>query len=116
MLLSLIVFLPLVSALILACFPRVSWIRPAALALSLGQFAMSLMLLFRFDPSTPALQLVEFNPWVPALGVSYFLGIDGISFWLVLLTTFLLPIVVLGSWTAIEKKIKNKYIEKIIKI
>lgn len=106
MLLSLTVFLPLLSALILAVMPKSNWIRPAALVLATVQFIVSLALLHYYDPSTPALQLVEFKPWVPALGVSYFLGIDGISLWLVLLTTFLLPIIILGSWTAIEKKPK----------
>ncbi len=106
MLLSLIVFVPLISAVVLSLIPKENWIRPAAMILALAQFVMSLSLFFRYDGTTPALQLVEFVPWVPALGVSYFLGIDGISFWLVLLTTFLLPVVVLGSWTAISKKPK----------
>ncbi|CAN5381164.1 NADH-quinone oxidoreductase subunit M [soil metagenome] len=106
MLLSLIVFLPLFSALIVAFVPKENWIRPVSMILATAQFLFSLSLLMRFDPSTPALQLTEFIPWVPALGVSYFLGVDGISLWLVLLTTFLLPIIVLGSWNAIAKKSK----------
>jgi NADH-quinone oxidoreductase subunit M len=106
MLLSLIVFLPLLSAFIVAFVPKESWIRPVSMVLACSQFLLSLSLLLRFDPATPALQMVEFVPWVPALGVSYFLGIDGISLWLVLLTTFLLPVVILGSWTAVEKKPK----------
>ncbi len=104
MLLSLIVFLPLLFALCLAVLPKESWVRPAAFGFALIQFCVSLALFKVFDPATPAVQLAEFFPWVPALGISYLLGIDGISFWLVLLTTFLLPIVVLGSWTSIEKK------------
>lgn len=110
MLLSLIVFVPLVSALIIALIPRVSWIRPAAMVLASAQFIMSLSLFFRFDSTTPALQLVEQVPWIPALGISYFVGLDGISFWLVMLTTFLLPVVILGSWTAIDKKPKAFHI------
>lgn len=104
MLLSLIVFLPLLFALVLAILPKESWVRPAAFGFALIQFAVSLLLFKGFDPATPAVQMAEFFPWVPALGISYLLGIDGISFWLVLLTTFLLPVVVLGSWTAIDKK------------
>ena len=110
MLLSLIVFMPLVSAILISLLPKENWIRPTALFLGLAQFVVSLVLFAQYDPSTPALQLVEFVPWVPALGVSYFLGIDGISFWLVLLTTFLLPVVILGSWTAIDKKPKGFHI------
>ncbi len=104
--LSLIVFLPLVAALLIALVPRESWIRPAAFILAAAQFLFSLGLLFRYDPATPALQLVEFVPWVPALGISYFMGIDGISLWLVMLTTFLLPVVIVGSWNAISKRSK----------
>lgn len=104
--LSLIVFLPLVAALLVALVPRESFIRPVAFVLAAAQFIFSLGLLMRYDPATPALQLVEFVPWVPALGISYFMGVDGISLWLVLLTTFLLPVVIAGSWDAISKRSK----------
>lgn len=110
MLLSTIVFLPLIFALVIALVPKQNWIRPVAFALALVQFAVSLSLFSSFDPSTAAVQHAELHPWVPTLGISYFLGIDGISFWLVLLTTFLLPVVVLGSWTAIEKNPKSFHV------
>src|SRR5690606_29641578 len=86
--------------------PRISWVRPVALLLALFEFGLSLSILKFFDKGTPSLQLVEMLPWVPDLGITYFLGIDGISLWLVLLTTFLTPIVILGSWTSIDKGIK----------
>lgn len=110
MLLSALVFLPLLFALILALLPNEKWIRPLSLIFSVGQFLLSLMLLLEYDPSTPALQLVERYSWIPRFGITYFLGIDGISLWLVLLTTFMSPIVILGSWTAIEKHIKGFHI------
>ena len=105
--LSAITLLPLAFAILIWMTPKESWIRPVALLLALFEFGLSLSILGLFDKSTPALQLVEIFPWVPELGISYFLGIDGISLWLVLLTTFLTPIVVLGSWTSIDKSLKG---------
>lgn len=107
MLLSLITLLPLLFALVICALPKTSWIRPVALVLALVEFAISLVLLGRFNRSTPAVQLTESIPWIPEFGINYFLGIDGLSLWLVILTTFLTPIVILGSWTAIDRKIKG---------
>jgi len=105
MLLSLLIFLPLLFAAIVAVLPSDRWVRPVSLVLSVSHFALSCLLFWRFDPSRADLQLVERIPWVPTFGVNYFVGIDGISFWLVLLSTFLTPFVILGSWTAIEKRV-----------
>jgi NADH-quinone oxidoreductase subunit M len=107
MLLSLITMLPLVFALLICAVPRANWIRPLALAFAIAEFIVSLRLLQVFDKSIPALQLVENIPWVPEFGIHYFLGIDGLSLWLVILTTFLTPIVILGSWTAIDNRLKG---------
>jgi NADH-quinone oxidoreductase subunit M len=107
MLLSLITMLPLVFALAICAVPRANWIRPIALVLAIVEFVVSLCLLQVFDKTIPALQLVENIPWVPEFGIHYFLGIDGLSLWLVLLTTFLTPIVILGSWTSIDKRVKG---------
>jgi NADH-quinone oxidoreductase subunit M len=109
MLLSLLIFLPLVFALVVAILPE-RWIRPASLAMSFFHFFLSCALFYRFDGSRSALQLVEKSPWIPTFGINYFVGIDGISFWLVMLTTFLTPLVVLGSWTAIEKSVRAFHI------
>lgn len=110
MLLSLLVFLPLMFALIVAVIPNEKWIRPTSLVLSLLYFLLSCVLFYRFDPSKASLQLVERSSWVPTFGISYFLGIDGISFWLVILSTFLTPLVILGSWTAITQKVRAFHI------
>ena len=109
MLLSLLIFIPLACALIVAIVPK-DWIRPTALVLSLLHFLLSLVLFYRFDPTRPTVQLVEKVPWLPTFGVNYLVGIDGISFWLVLLSTFLTPLVVLGSWTAISEKVRAFHI------
>lgn len=82
-------------------------IRVASLVFSLIVFAVSVVLVARFDRSTAALQFAERLPWVPELGISYFLGLDGISLWLVVLTTFLTPVIILGSWESISTKVKG---------
>src|SRR4051812_13074458 len=105
MLLSLITFLPLVFALCLLVLPgsQEKLIRIFSLIFSLGVFGVSIFMLTKFH-KTAELQFVERVPWVPELGISYFLGIDGISLWLVILTTFLTPVIILGSWSAISTK------------
>lgn len=107
MLLSAVVFLPILFAIILAFWPKENTIRPLALGFSIIEFILSLAILSRFNSGTADLQLVEQYPWIEQFGISYFLGIDGISLWLVMLTTFLTPIIILGSWTSIDKRIKG---------
>ncbi|MES2854426.1 MAG: NADH-quinone oxidoreductase subunit M [Bdellovibrionota bacterium] len=107
MLLSAITFLPLVFAILVMLTPRDRWVRPLALVLSLVELVLSLVMLSRFDKTTPALQMGENFAWVPDLGINYSMAVDGISLWLVILTTVLMPIVVLGSWNSIEKQIKG---------
>jgi len=104
--LTLLIFSPLVFASIVALMPTDRSVRLAALGLSSVHFLMSCVLFKHFDVTTPALQMVEKKPWLPDFGISYFIAIDGISFWLVLLTTFLAPIVVLASWTSISERVK----------
>ncbi len=106
--LSTITFLPLLGALVLLLMPRRSEgaIRGWTLAVTLVTFVISLALWVRFDPSVGGMQFVERTTWVESLGISYYVGIDGISLWLVLLTTFLSVICVLSSWT-IEKQVKE---------
>lgn len=110
MLLSALIFLPLLFALIIWFTPQVRWIRPLALTLSLLEFVFSLALLVRFDASSPALQLVEQYPWVKSLGISYFVGVDGISIWLILLTTLLTPLTILGSWSGINDRVRGFHV------
>ncbi|MCB0369081.1 MAG: NADH-quinone oxidoreductase subunit M, partial [Bdellovibrionales bacterium] len=107
MLLSTVVFLPVIFALIVLVWPQTKTARHVAFALSLVEFFISLMILQNFDSSTAQLQMVEKHNWIERFGIQYFLGIDGISLWLVLLTTFLTPIIILGSWKSIENKIKG---------
>lgn len=106
MILSTLIFLPVIFALAVLVTPT-KMVRAVSLGLGLAHFVLSLILFKSFDPTSAAVQLSERFAWVPSMGISYFVGLDGISFWLVLLTTFLTPIVVLASWTSIHDKIKG---------
>src|SRR4051794_39338125 len=101
-LLTITVFLPLAWALIGLLIPagkeRAGMLKGWTLLGSLVTFAVSILLYTRFDGQGPEFQLGEMAPWIPGLGISYNVGIDGVSLWLMLLTTFLMPIVVLGSF------------------
>ncbi len=110
MILSAIVFLPIVFALVLTFWPKENSIRPLALGFSLIEFLLSLGMLQRFDPNSAALQMVEKSMWIPRFGIQYYLGIDGISVWLVVLTTFLTPIIILASWSSITTRIKGFHV------
>lgn len=114
MLLSAIVFLPLLFALIIALWPKTNSIRPLAFGFSIIEFILSLSILQRFDASSAALQLVEKHVWVERFGISYFMGIDGLSLWLVIMTTFLMPIIILASWTSIDKRVKGFHVSLFI--
>ena len=107
MLLSTVVLLPLVFALVCALWPKENSVRPLALGFALIEFVVSLVILQRFDSTTANLQMVEKFNWIERFGITYFLGIDGISLWLVLLTTFLTPIIILASWKSIDQRVRG---------
>jgi NADH-quinone oxidoreductase subunit M len=110
MTLSLVVFLPAVGALVIALLPRGErdeMVKRAALAVALLTFLVSLPLYAGFDARVADYQFTERRPWMPTLGISYHVGVDGISLLLVLLTTFLMPLTLLASWHSIEKRWKE---------
>ncbi len=109
MILSLVTFLPVLGAVLLCAIPRAreSSVKATALVTTIVTFAVSLPLFLRFDLSVVDYQFVEQRAWMPSFGVSYHLGIDGISLLLVMLTTFLMPLVLLSSWHAIEARWKE---------
>ncbi|WP_424971530.1 NADH-quinone oxidoreductase subunit M [Dinoroseobacter sp. S76] len=109
-LLSIITFIPAVAALILAVFLRgndeaaqrnAKWL---ALIATSATFVLSLFLLAGFDPQNTGFQFVEERPWV--LGLTYKMGVDGISILFVMLTTFLMPITIASCWT-VETRVKE---------
>src|ERR1700730_8932960 len=116
--LSTILFKALVGGLVLLFVPKdnkdaIRWI---ANIFALGGFLISIPLVpmfweKRFD-ATPAFKFIEGadGNWIPTIGAGYFIGIDGISFLLIMLTTLLGWISILSSWTAIENRVKEYYI------
>jgi NADH-quinone oxidoreductase subunit M len=107
-LLPLLTFFPLLAMLVLALVPasRTAWVKGTALLLALGEFALSIPLWTGFDRATAgAWQFVVQAPWMPRLGIGFHMGVDGISLLLVLLTTFLLPVIVLAAFS-VEKSLK----------
>ncbi|MEJ1991998.1 MAG: NADH-quinone oxidoreductase subunit M [Maritimibacter sp.] len=116
-LLSIVTFLPLVAAAILALFLRgddeaadrnAKWL---ALAASTATFLISLAILFKFDPSDTGFQMVEQRAWIA--GLNYKLGVDGISVLFVLLTTALMPITIAATWT-VKTRVKEYMIAFLI--
>jgi len=109
--LTILTFFPLVGVLALLFLPsdNKSLIRWTALGASLLTFGLSLWALTKFTASNPDLQLVAKYDWITVAGwnIQYHLGVDGLSILLVLLTTFLTPISILSTWTAVEERVKD---------
>ncbi len=110
--LSLVTFLPLVGAFfcLIVNGPKEAVdrnCRSAALITSLATFLVSLVLWVRFDATKAGFQFEEKFDWVPALGIGYHMGIDGISLFFVLLSTLLTPICILASWDSIKVRVKE---------
>ena len=110
-LLSLAIWTPIAFGVILLALGRDSQARAVrwlALIGALVSFLVTLPLLQGFDNSTAAMQFVEKFSWIERFNVNYHLGVDGISFWFVLLTAFINVIVVIAGWEVIERKV-NQY-------
>jgi NADH-quinone oxidoreductase subunit M len=109
--LTLVTFFPLVGVLVLLFLrpEQKSAARWVALITALVTFGISLAVLAQFNPSNPDLQLVVDLPWIPVASweIHYFLGVDGLSILLLLLTTLLSPISILSTWTAVEERVKE---------
>jgi NADH-quinone oxidoreductase subunit M len=108
MILTLVTFLPLAGALALLLFPRsdraVKW---GALVISIATFLLSFHLARFFDRSRVGFQFETDAQWIPSPNIHYHIGIDGISVWLVILTTFLVPLSILIQWNSIHGRIKE---------
>ncbi len=106
-LLSLIVFVPAAGAAFLMFLRSDDWVRWAAFGFTLLDLALAIAMLSGFDAGTSEMQFVEKHPWVPTLGITFALGVDGISALFVFLTALLGWISVLASWIAIDRKVKQ---------
>jgi NADH-quinone oxidoreductase subunit M len=105
-----LVVLPIVGALVLLFVPNDEHgdgtVRAVALVVSLLVFAETLLLWYHFNAASAEFQFIERHAWIPSFGISYFVGVDGISLLLVVLTGFLTPIALLGSWESVHKRTK----------
>ena len=104
--------LPLAGAILLllvgnADGRRNGLIRWLALAVSVAVFAVTLGIWLGFESTSADFQFVERVPWIPSFGIDYYVGVDGISLLLVVLTAFLTPIALLSSWEGIDRKVKE---------
>ena len=110
--LSILLFLPLVGAILLLFISKEKedTFRWVANGVTLLEFVISIPLWFSFNPQNPDFQFVERAPWIPSVGAEYFLGIDGFSTLLILLTTMISFIAVLSSWNAISERVKEYYV------
>jgi NADH-quinone oxidoreductase subunit M len=111
-LLTILILLPVLGAVVSAVYSQVNknedhykWI---ALSFSVATFALSLMLIS--GTGAAGYSFEENANWIGAIGARYHLGVDGISLWLVILTTLLMPIAVLSSWTAVKKRQLSYYV------
>ena len=109
-LLSILIWLPVLGGIALLAIgdgsdagsSRAGVMRIAALAVSLITFLLSIGLYTGFDATAADMQFVERHAWIPALNIDYYLGIDGLSAPLILLTTFVTPLVVIAAWDGIR--------------
>ena len=108
--LSTIIWLPLLGVLVVLFLPkeRVRWIQGVALVCTALPFVLSWGLLFSFDRNTTALQFTERREWIPELGMTYALGLDGLSFPLLLLSTLVTLAAVIAS-LGIRDRVKGYF-------
>ena len=104
--LSVLIFVPLIAGLLILCYPaqRKDWIRWTALAAGVIDLILSFVVFFGYNVSRGGYQFIERMPWVPALGISYYVGVDGISVPLILLAGIVLFCGVLVSWNVPEQQ------------
>ncbi|MDD5542483.1 MAG: NADH-quinone oxidoreductase subunit M [Acidobacteriia bacterium] len=110
--LTLLILTPVVGALVLALLnkEKAETLRRTAFGFGLLTFVFSLHLVARFSSGQSGFQFAENHAWIPAYGIRYHVGVDGISLWLVILATFLTVVSILASWKGIEKRVKEFFI------
>ncbi len=107
-----IILLPLIGAIIILFIKdtNVRLIKNVALGFSMASFALSTFLWVLFDRSTAKFQFVEEFLWIPSSNINFFIGVDGISLFFVLLTTLLVPLCILASWDSVKIYVKEYFI------
>jgi NADH-quinone oxidoreductase subunit M len=111
-LLSVLIFFPAIGALALLLLRGDDhvWIRRLAMTISVAEFLLSLLLIPGVQPGVAGYSLVEYYNWIANPPIHYHLGVDGISLFLVILTTFLTPISILASWSSITLRVKEFFV------
>ena len=109
MLLTLLLLVPLVGTLVVLALPkeRPDLIRGVSLAFGLGGFLFAFPLWFTFERGVTGYQWVAERAWIPSIGASWRVGLDGIALLLILLTLLLLPLVQLFSWKSVHERLKE---------
>ncbi len=103
-----LLLIPLLGGLMVMLRPEAE-AKLIGLVVSLVEFGVSVPLWWTFDASTAAMQFQAARPWIPTWGISYHVGLDGISLFMVLLTTLTMPLAVLGSWNYIKERQRGYY-------
>jgi len=101
--LSILIWLPLIGAIFVGFYPKLTAARTAALAIASATLLITLSLFFKFDPTTSGMQMEEYLPWINEIGLSYRLGVDGLSLPLLALNSFLTWIAIYGSKADIQR-------------
>ncbi|MGH7453299.1 MAG: NADH-quinone oxidoreductase subunit M, partial [bacterium] len=115
-LLSILILAPTAGAIIISLIPaeQTKLLRAIAMAVSTIVFAFSLPLFFGFINGRTAFQFEEQYAWIPALGATYHLGVDGLSLLMIVLTAFLMPLIFLASWHDIKRSVKGYLISMLL--
>ena len=115
MLIPIMVLIPLLSGVLLAVLPRASdvTVRAFAVMSTVITFVISLGIAVQFNwepAATAEFQMVSSAQWIQGFGLKFGFGVDSISLWLVLLTTFLMPLVILGSFSAVQQRVREFFV------
>ena len=112
MLLSNLILIPLIGSFLVLFIPSQykETIKVVVLSFSLAEFLLSLIMWMSFDNSSSRFQFVEAYNWIESSNIIFYLGVDGISLFFILLTTLLIPICLLASWDAIKFNEKEYFI------
>jgi NADH-quinone oxidoreductase subunit M len=104
--LTITTFVPLLTCFAVLASPSLPLARWVSMGGSIVTFFASLHVWYYFDPQTPGLQFTEIYPWIPQLGIKYIMGVDGLNLLLIMLTTFLTPLILLSVWHLDDKRQK----------
>jgi NADH-quinone oxidoreductase subunit M len=95
---TVVLFIPLIGLFLVLFLRDDNQVRWTTLGVSLVTFVASILMWLGFDPAQPGLQMVQRNEWLPQYGISYYVGVDGLSILLIILTTFIMPLAILSSF------------------